>query len=136
MKFTQAVKLQKNGSLIKKIGTEKFYVDKEFIWYLDFDNKKEYIIVESGFVTDFASIPRIFRIFFNPSRYISAVLHDKLRESRIIENTDGLWRYCGKMEADMIYFSALRTEWVSLLVASLHFLWLFLGWWYIYYFKS
>lgn len=136
MKFTQAVKLQKNGSLIKKIGTDKFYVDKEFIRYLNFENKKEFVVVESWFITDFASIPRIFRIFFNPSRYISSILHDKLRESRIIENTDWLWRYCGKLESDLIYFSALRTEWVSLFVASLHFLGLFLGWWYLYYFKS
>lgn len=136
MRFSQAVKLHKNGTLIKKIWTELFTVDKEFIWYLDFENKKEYIIVESWFVTDFASIPRIFRIFFNPSRYISSILHDKLRESRIIENTNWLWRYCWKMEADMIYFSALRTEWVSLFVATSHFLWLFLWGWCIYYFRS
>lgn len=136
MRFSQAVKLHKNGTLIKKIWTELFTVDKEFIWYLDFTNKKEYVIVESGFVTDFASIPRIFRIFFNPSRYISSILHDKLRDEKIIRNTDWLWRYCWKMEADMIYFLALRTEWVSILVASFHFLGLFLGWWYIYYFRS
>ncbi len=45
-------------------------------WYYEFDNIK--ILIKKGFVTDFASIPRMLRSLYSPTGYllIAALVHD------------------------------------------------------------
>ena len=44
--FTNAVRLLKNGTLIKESGTNIFEVDKSFLWWIDYENKKGKIKVK------------------------------------------------------------------------------------------
>lgn len=77
MKFTQAIK--KNWLLQKIPWTNnKFKVMDEFVRYVDYTDKSAHIIVPEGFITDFGSIPRLFHWLFNPTKYISYILHDYL----------------------------------------------------------
>ncbi len=142
MRFKQAIELHKNGSLIKEIWTNKFIVDNEFVWYLDFNHKKEFVVIEKWFETDFASIPRIFLPFFDKNR-VSAILHDWLFTNKKVffydleKNFEIRERKCWFLEANVIYYRALLTEWVSRIEAILQFLGLMVwGWICFYFFKK
>lgn len=65
---------------IRKIGwTDLFEVIDSFYWLIDYEDKDGWMIIaEEGFRTNYGSIPAIFRIFFDPTRYNSYVLHDKM----------------------------------------------------------
>jgi hypothetical protein len=65
-----------------------FRVDKKFQWWLDYNNKRDQAIVEAGFVTDFGSIPRLLWWIFNPTEWISYILHDKLYEDHFVIQED------------------------------------------------
>jgi len=45
MKFTKAVTLKKNGLLKKLPNSDLFEVREEFIYYLDYSTKKEYVVI-------------------------------------------------------------------------------------------
>ena len=45
LKYTSAVKLHQEGSLIKKSGTNKWITDRKFVRYLDYENKVGKIVV-------------------------------------------------------------------------------------------
>ena len=57
MKFTQAVnklRLGKNGLLQKRLYSNLWEVQEEFIWYLDYDNKDAWhVIIPKWFCTNF-----------------------------------------------------------------------------------
>ena len=129
MKFTKAVSLNQEWSLIKRIGTNTFIVDNRFQWWLDYDNKKDRVIVETWFETDFGSIPRLLWIFFNPTRYIAYILHDKLYSDKYITQEDWTKRYITREEADQILFRALLVEWCSETEARFVYIGVRIGWW-------
>jgi len=119
MKFTVAMK---QNWLLKKIPNTKYFeVRESFIWLLDYSNKKEKIIILKWFKTDFWTIPRLLRIFFNPTRYISYVLHD--------------WGYSkynvkySRKQIDLMLLEALNVEWASMIEKSLVYLGVRMFWW-------
>ena len=77
MKYTQAVKLHKNW-LLKKISHDTWEVQEEFVWLIHYENSGYFVRVPKGFQTNFGSIPRLLRVFFNPTKYLAYVLHDFL----------------------------------------------------------
>ena len=79
MKFSEAVQLNKNGTLKKEIGTNNWEVQSSFIWLINYNQKDgDKIIISKGFKTNFGSIPRLFWVFLNPTKYVSYILHDWL----------------------------------------------------------
>jgi len=125
MKFTQAVLLHQNGSLARKLEEKNlFEVKTEFVWFLNREDKKEYIVVPAGFTTDLASIPRIFWGLFDRYR-VSSILHDYLYQTHTIASKNAkneeIYRPCTFHEANYIYFQSLRTEWVGILEAILQY---------------
>lgn len=137
MKFTKAVEFHKNGSLVKEIWKKFFLVNDEFVFFLNYDDKKEFVIVEKGFETDLSSIPRILRPFFDKDR-VSWVLHDWIfTNKKIFFMKEWVFtgsRKCWFFEANRIYYRALLVEWVSRLEAILQLIGLTFGWWVIFYF--
>lgn len=131
MKFSRAIALHQEWSLIKKSWTRLFRVDKKFQWWLDYDNKRERVIVEAGFLTDFWSIPRFLWWLFNPTEWIAYILHDQLYEDQyVLIGEDQLKRYITREEADQILYQALLVEWCPEWSAKLQYVGLRLGWWY------
>ena len=126
MKYTQAVRMHKNG-LLKKISATDWEVMEEFIWYLDFDFKTTYVIVPKGFITNFGSIPRIMQNIFQPTKYLSYVLHDILysKEWEIIYEDQFKVQSLNysRKEADKVLKEALKVEWAWFLERNLIYLW-------------
>lgn len=119
MKFTIAMQ---HNWLLKKIPNSNYWVVSEsFVWYLDYCNKKHEIRVPKGFKTNFGSIPKPLRAIFNPTRYISYILHDwgysKLNK-----------KYTRK-DIDLMLLEALRIEWASATERSLVYLAVRYFWW-------
>jgi hypothetical protein len=114
MKFTQAV-LKKNW-LLRKIPRSKYWrVEEEFVWFLDYESKKEWVEIHKWFKTDFGSIPKILQNIFNPTKYLAYILHDFLysKEWVIRSKNWNIINYTRK-EADLILLEALRVEWASI----------------------
>lgn len=138
MKYTQAVELKKNG-LLKKVSYNEFEVADEFIWYISYDKKDTYIIVPSGFKTNFGSIPRIIQAFFSPTKFLAYVLHDFLysNDCKIIfqdEFETHIYPYTRK-QADQIMGEAIKVEWGWFLERHLIYLWVRI-WWFLHYKKK
>ena len=119
MKFTIA--MLHNWLLQKIPNTNLWLVQESFVWYMDYQNKKQKIIIPKLFYTDFWSIPRLLRIFFNPTRYISYILHD--------------WWYSKyntiytRKEIDLMLLESLHVEWAWWLERTLVYIWVRLfGW--------
>ena len=124
MKFTKVIKLKQNWLLKKIPNSDLFEVRQEFVWYLDYDNKKEYVVVPKWFRTNFWSIPRFLRFFFNPVDYVSYILHDYLysKNSFIC-----VWDYQGRQptrkEVDYMLLEALNVEWAWTIEKALVYFW-------------
>ncbi|HMS91383.1 MAG TPA: DUF1353 domain-containing protein [Candidatus Absconditabacterales bacterium] len=113
MRFTDAIRVKHNG-LLRKLENDKFEVAEEFFWYLDYENKNPIVIIPKGFVTNFGSMPRFARPFFNPVKYLGYCLHDYLfsKEGKIIYvvgKTACEVKYTRK-EADLILRASLKVE--------------------------
>lgn len=100
MKYTQAVQLLKNGTLLKVSNSDMFIVCKQFVWYINYEQKTGKITVPKGFATDLGSIPPLFRPFFNRNKYVAYILHDYLYHKKCFS----------RKLADKIFFEALRVE--------------------------
>ena len=76
-----------------------FVLQKKFVYHVGKINSGHNIVVEKGFRTDFASIPRIFRIVFDRigTHSKAAMVHDKLYDSKITS----------RKRADDIFFEAM-----------------------------
>lgn len=121
MKFTLAIK---HNWLLKKLpNSDYFEVRDEFNWWLDYDNKTHNIIIPKGFKSNFWSIPRLLRIFFNPTKYISYILHDYLYSHPMLYT---------RKEADLILLEALNVEWASTLEKVLIYFWVRIWGWIFY----
>ena len=72
------------------------------------------IEVPKGFKTDFASIPRIFRVLIEPTgkHSLAAVLHDYLY-------TKGSQMGISRKRADKIFYDAMRNCFVNIITANI-----------------
>ena len=120
MNFTLA--MIHNWLLQKIPNTNLWLVWESFIWFMDYKDKKDKIVIPKWFDTDFWSIPRLLRMFFNPTRYISYILHDR-GYSKL--NT----KYTRK-EIDLMLLEALHIEWASFIERTCVYIGLRIGWWY------
>lgn len=153
MKFTQArLELIKNWGLKKIPWTKYWKINTEFVWYLDYKNKKQHIIVPKGFKTDFGSIPRWLWFIFNPTQYISYIKHDYLTNQKweIINDdwtiTTWKWKIVDenweeipytRWTADKILIEWLDVEWAWVLTKIWVYIWVSLWtiWYYIFNYK-
>lgn len=128
---SNTMKRLKNGTISKISGTSLWKVEEEFYWLCDYEDKNGWkVIAESGFITDYWSIPWLFRIFFDPTRYNSYVLHDAMYSDKVkyhIGNSE--WEYLTRTEADRILLEWITYEWAGVLEKWCIFLWVRLFWW-------
>jgi len=113
IKFTKAVALKKNGLLEKVPNSPYFEVKRQFVWYVDYKNRKWEIKVEKWFYTDLWSIPAIFRPFFDRNHYVSFILHDSIYYNKPVS----------RFVADGILREALKVEWAWFIERWLIYLW-------------
>lgn len=100
MKFTDAKALHFESWLLEAKGSGLFLVKSTFRYYIDYETKNEYVEVKEGFVTNFGSIPRLLRPFFDPVKYISYIFHDYLYSKKaeiIVENPAKVSEYSRKI---------------------------------------
>lgn len=109
------------------LGKDHWIVKKEFRYYVDGD-KNKVVIVPRGFLTDGASVPRLFWGIIPPwGKYGQAVvLHDYLCEIGGYWNY-GVWETIQRKDADLIFKSALEelgvkspTRWLMYAAVSLY----------------
>lgn len=81
-----------------------------FDYHLKHDNGREVVPVPIGFVTDFASIPRVLWNILPPTGGYgkAAVIHDALYQKRIVTNVAGISRFVDRGEADAILKEAME----------------------------
>lgn len=136
LRFTVAILFKQNWTLWKIVWSEYFEVKEFFQWLINYEKWDEwFVIVPKWFKTDFSSIPKPLRIFFDTNR-VAWILHDFLFQYKTIsyyENQEVKTRKCWFFEANYIYYKALRVEWVSRTEAILQFIWLCLWGWYTYF---
>lgn len=115
MNYTYAVYLHKNWSVMKKSWTNKWLVERPFIWYVNYERKTGLIYVYKNFETDFWSIPQWLWWFFNPTKYLAYILHDFFYSSK---HSLEVQNYSRK-EADEILKEALKVEWMGIFKRNL-----------------
>ena len=79
-------------------GTDRDFLVSKGFWYLD---KNFYVRVKKGWITDGASVPRLFWNIFPPvaGKYLeAAVLHDALYKSQRVKRS----------EADRLFYKAMK----------------------------
>lgn len=99
---------------------KRWVVRKEFSYYIDTEDGEK-VIVPSGFVTDFASVPRYFwRIFPKWGKYgTAAVVHDYLYVAQTKRRKD----------CDKIFLQAMEVAGVDKIVRTLFYWAVRLGGW-------
>jgi len=87
------------GSLhLSRFADPIYFLTKKIGWYPNPDQKKDYptVIVPVGFVTDFASIPRVFWSSFRPDGIYTypAIIHDYLYWTQTVprETADNIFK--------------------------------------------
>ena len=114
LRYTIAITLWQNWLLEKIPCSRNWKVQKEFVWYIDYEQKwTKYIkysseivvlnriIVPKWFKTDFGSIPQFLWICFDKTKYISYILHDYLISKTKIE----------RIVCDRVLIDAMKLEW-------------------------
>lgn len=103
----------KNWSVEKIGGTSLWRVVTPFLWYIDYEDKEWWVVIaEKDFVFNYWSIPRIFRIFFDPTRYNSYCLHDAMyTDKRMYHIGNDEYTPMTRKEADKILLEWIRYEW-------------------------
>ena len=109
MSFDAQLELIYSAKATEDLGVDYWVVNKQFTCTLD-AVKEQYVIIPQGFLTDGASVPRVFWTFF-PSWGAygqAATVHDFLCEYLIISD-NGKIRNITRKECDE-YFLKLMTE--------------------------
>jgi hypothetical protein len=85
--------------LVRFIGEGLWKLEEPFVYHVGSENSADVITVERGFITDFASVPRIFWAFYPPHGAYApaAVVHDWLYARRLRP----------RAEADRIFLEAM-----------------------------
>lgn len=106
--------------IVKVLDNGKHYEVQEYFTYYMPTNKDKVIKVPTGFITDFASVPRIFWSVFPPfGKYTKcAVLHDRLCVAflekdlwyNMLENPDKALHnhFVRRYEADKIFLESMK----------------------------
>lgn len=93
------------------VNGKEWRVTKGFIYYLDGDKMQlgGYVKVPEGFVTDFASVPRLFWNILPPWGVYgkAAVVHDFLYQYKTYVDAYGMTRKATKDFADITFFNAM-----------------------------
>lgn len=119
MKFTTAIKM---NWLVQKVPWTDFWrVWEMFKWQLVYWDNSQVIYVHKWFITNFWSIPPLFRIFFNPTKYLAYILHDKMYSK---EYKSKLTRE----DKDKILFESLWVEWAWLVTRLFIYMWVRIFW--------
>lgn len=86
------------------LGTEYYWVDPGFEYYLTGD-KEDRVIIERGYLTDGASVPKLLQWLIQPwgKHGQCAVVHDKLCETWATTK-----RKLNRKEVDEIFFQSLK----------------------------
>jgi len=128
MKYTHAVELLKEGTLIKKSWTNLWIVAQSFTWYINYEKKEWEVIVPKWFEFDFWSIPRVLRWLFNPTKYLAYLLHDYMyNQLQQYKDDIKLYRH-NRYIADWVMAQALSIEGMGDLSISVIMLWVRLFW--------
>lgn len=93
---------------VTQLDADLWKIENSFEYYLDKDASCK-VIIPKGFETDFASVPRLFWIFFPPSsgKYVqAAVIHDYLYEGGYVFKYGEAMTVSYK-EADEIFLEAM-----------------------------
>lgn len=87
---------------VTKIDARQWRVERQFIYFIGSEDSDEFITVPKGFITDFASVPRLFWIFIPPDgKYTQAcVLHDYLYHKQLYS----------RKESDTIFLEAMKVS--------------------------
>jgi hypothetical protein len=84
---------------VREVGPGRWQLTSDLI----FDGAREQFRVPAGFVTDFASVPRLLWWLVPPfgEHTRSAVLHDWLYHAKVVDrrDADGLFLRCMRMES-------------------------------------
>ena len=132
MKFTTALA---HNWLLKKIPNSNYFEVREaFSWYVNYEDQLELVSVSEWFKSNFWSIPKPLRIFFNPTRYISYILHDYMYSEIWAMYNTKTWAelYYTQKDADKILRAALKVEWASFIERWLVYIWVRL-WWFLFF---
>lgn len=94
---------------VEFLDGDKWRVTEDFGYHLGEPGGEEFVSVPAGFLTDFASIPRVLWPVLPPTGKYgkAAVIHDKLYQEAII-HTQGGTRSCNRGEADGILKEAME----------------------------
>ena len=132
MKFTQASKTW----LLRKVSYNKWEIAQEFVWYLDYEDKRVYVIIPQWFITDFWNIPRILQSFLNPTKFLAYVLHDWLYSEGIyIMFQDDFETHSivpTRLQADKILRDALAVEKAWFIERNIIYYWVRIWWFFNY----
>ena len=101
----------KYGTVQKIVGTNLWEVDKPFIWLIDYDKPKGWMIVlEKWFRTDYGSIPRVLWWLFDKTKYNAYIVHDKLYATHYFINSSWEKKRISRIEADKLLIKILEYE--------------------------
>jgi len=132
LKYSQAIELAKNGSIKRDIWKWTWEVTEQFVWYLNYEDKREYVVVPEWFKTNLGSVPRLMRRLIDYTN-ISFILHDWLYSEGCITLADSdIKIYCTRSMADSILREALKVEKVWFIKRWIIYLGVFLFWWIFY----
>lgn len=95
----------------KILGSEHKYIDPGFSYYLSDDNKDEFVEIETGYLSDGASVPKPLRWLIKPwgKHGQCAVVHDKLCETWKTNK-----RKLNRKEVDEIFFASMKVAGVNI----------------------
>lgn len=125
------MKRLKEWNVRKVSWTQYWVVEESFFWLLRYDNPYGWIVTaEKNFVTNYGSIPRILRPFFDPTKYNSYVLHDAMYAHKVkYHQANKEYMLLTRKEADIILLEWIRYEWAWFLERLFIYLGVRIGWW-------
>lgn len=87
----------KGDLIVKSVDDRSWQIVEPFYFYFDENKKEEGVVIPSGFITDFASVPRLLWSIYPPTgRYSkAAVVHDYLYNNGKDMGFDR--KFCDKM---------------------------------------
>lgn len=87
----------KEDLIVKSYSVNKWQLVQPFYFYFNENNKEEGVIVTEGFITDFASVPRILWSILPPTGLYTkaAVMHDFLYKNGYVKKYNR--KFCDKM---------------------------------------
>lgn len=95
---------------VRYLGNDRWLLLSPFTFHLGTENGPEFIRVGKGFITDFASIPRILWNVMHPTGKSgkAAVIHDCAYRTAQVSVIDGSVRHITRAEADRIFLDAME----------------------------